>query len=59
LHARFPELIVVIGLWTFRGDLPQAKRRIAGIETDRMVGAFKAALGEMGQLVPPLLLLKP
>jgi predicted PurR-regulated permease PerM len=59
LHARFPDLIVVVGLWTFRGDLPRAKRRIVGLETDKMVGTFKSALGEMGQLAAPLLLLKP
>jgi predicted PurR-regulated permease PerM len=58
LHLRFPELRIVIGLWTSKADLEKAKKRIACHETDAVVSDFASAIHAVCQLVHPLLLAK-
>lgn len=56
LHAKFPKLNVVVGLWTLRSDLGRAKERIGCAQTNTIAGNFFTAINEMQQLVHPLLL---
>ena len=58
LRQKFPDLKIVVGLWTAQGDLEKAKARISNSEGDPVVNNFTAALHEIEQLAHPLLLAK-
>jgi hypothetical protein len=51
-----PELDIVVGLWTFRGDMKAAKQRIACSGPVQVVATFKDALQHVHQLVQPKLI---
>jgi hypothetical protein len=55
LHARFPEVNMVVGLWTMRGDLKKAKDRVTCIATVQVATTFKAALEHVGQMAQPVI----
>ncbi len=53
LHARFPDVNMLVGLWTMRGDLQKARDRVTCIGTVRMATTLGKALDEVAQLVQP------
>jgi predicted PurR-regulated permease PerM len=55
LHARFPEINMVVGLWTMRGDVKKAKDRVTCIGTVQVATTFKAALEQVGQMAQPVI----
>jgi hypothetical protein len=55
LHARFPEINMVVGLWTMRGDVKKAKDRVTCIGTVHVATTFKAALEQVGQMAQPVI----
>jgi predicted PurR-regulated permease PerM len=55
LHARFPDLNMVVGLWTMRGDLKKAKERVTCAGTVQMTSNFGQALEQIGQLAQPVI----
>jgi predicted PurR-regulated permease PerM len=56
LHARFPELNMVVGLWTMKGDLKKAKERVTCAGTVQVTSTFAAALEQVGQMAQPAIL---
>lgn len=56
LHARFPEIETVVGLWTWKGDRDKAKDRLACTHTVRMVTTLCEALDAIYQAVQPILI---
>lgn len=56
LHAKYPELRMVVGLWTSKGEVQHMKDRIACEASVEVVTSFKKALREIHQLVQPLLI---
>jgi methylmalonyl-CoA mutase cobalamin-binding subunit len=55
LHARFPDINMVVGLWTMRGDVKKAKERVTCAETVQVTTTFKAALEHVGQMAQPVM----
>jgi methanogenic corrinoid protein MtbC1 len=55
LHARFPEMSMVVGLWTMKGNLEKAKERVTCEGTVRVVSTLGDAIEEITQLVQPVL----
>jgi hypothetical protein len=47
LHARFPQINTVVGLWTLRGDLSKARERIACGNTVKVANNFATALQQI------------
>jgi hypothetical protein len=58
LHLKFPEIKLVIGLWTSKADMERARRRMTCNKTDVVVNDFSSAVHEVEQIVHPLLLTK-
>jgi hypothetical protein len=56
LHQRFEELPMIVGLWTFKGEVAKAKTRIACDDTVDVTTTLAAALDEIDQQVQPLLI---
>jgi hypothetical protein len=56
LHTRFPDLQLVVGLWNARGDMNQAKERIACGDSVRVVATLADALEQIRSLIQPMLL---
>lgn len=55
LHARFPDIETVVGLWTWKGDRVKARDRITCTRTVRMVTSLCEAIDEIHQAVQPIL----
>jgi methanogenic corrinoid protein MtbC1 len=55
LHARFPKLSMVVGLWTMKGNLEKAKERVTCEGSVRVVSTLGDAIDEVSQLVQPVL----
>jgi predicted PurR-regulated permease PerM len=55
LHARFPDVNMVVGLWTMRGDLIKAKERVTCIASVQVSSTFAQALEQIGQLAQPVI----
>jgi predicted PurR-regulated permease PerM len=58
LHARFPQIKLLVGLWTSNGDLDRAKRRMTCVDGDVVVANFTDALHHIEQLAHPVVLNK-
>ena len=58
IHLRFPEIKLVIGLWTIRADMEKAKERISCKKDDVVTASFTDAIKQIHQLAHPLLLAK-
>ena len=56
IHARFPEINMLVGLWLAKGDLAKAKSRIGCAETVRVVTTLAQAQHEIDQMVQPIIL---
>jgi hypothetical protein len=50
LHARYPEIDMVVGLWTAKGDIERAKHRIACAHGVFVVTTLDEAQHEIDQL---------
>lgn len=55
LHARFPDIESVVGLWTWKGDRDKAKGRITCTRSVRLVTTLCEAVDEIHQAVQPTL----
>ncbi len=55
LRGRFPEVSVVVGLWSAQGDLSKVKTRIGGGATTRVVATLAEAQEQVRLLIQPLL----
>jgi len=55
VRSRFPEVLVVVGLWNTQGDLSKAKTRIGGGATTHVVATLAEAQGQVHLLIHPLL----
>jgi predicted PurR-regulated permease PerM/methanogenic corrinoid protein MtbC1 len=55
LRGRFPELKVIVGLWTNFGSLERAKQRLESAGTSLVVGSLEKAAEELRQVVQPLM----
>lgn len=44
LHARFPELTIIVGLWGFSGGVPKAQERVGAICTKAVATTLSEAL---------------
>jgi hypothetical protein len=58
LHQKFPEIVLVVGLWTSKADLKEAKDKVTCTGRDAIVATFSDGLAEMNQLVHPVILAK-
>jgi predicted PurR-regulated permease PerM len=58
LHQKYPDIKLVIGLWTIKADLDKARGRISCGTDDPVVSTFSDAIHEIEQLTHPLLLAK-
>jgi len=56
IHARFPEINLIVGLWTAKGDPAKARRRIACAETVAVVTTLAQAQHEIDQMAQPIIL---
>ncbi len=50
LRVRFPDVSLVVGLWTFKSDLERARKRISSDETVKLVTTLADAQQEIDQL---------
>ena len=50
LHARFPELKIVVGLWGFAGGVPKAQERVGSTCTDAVATSLSEALLQVRRL---------
>ena len=55
LRSRFPDLKIIVGLWTVPGNLERAKKRLSSAGTPLVVGSLEKAVEELRQVVQPLL----
>ena len=55
LRSRFPELKIIVGLWTVPGNLERAKQRLTSAGTPLVVGSLERAVEELRQVVQPLM----
>jgi predicted PurR-regulated permease PerM len=55
VHLRFPDMRMVVGLWTAKGDLRKAKLRIACAESVPVVTTLAQAEHEIDQMAQPIL----
>ena len=55
VHLRSPEMNMVVGLWTARGDVRKAKMRIACAETVPVITSLEQAEHEIDQMAQPIL----
>jgi len=55
LRSRFPEVKIVVGLWTNFGSLERAQQRLASAGTTAVVGSLEKAAEELRQVVQPLM----
>src|SRR5688572_22528093 len=56
MHLKFPDIKMVVGLWTFRGDMKKAIDRITCAGSVAVLTTLSAALDEIHQQVQPLLI---
>jgi predicted PurR-regulated permease PerM len=59
LNQKYPHVSLMIGLWTSRGDLSEARNKISCSDGDVVVNNFADGLKQIEQLMHPLLLSKP
>jgi predicted PurR-regulated permease PerM len=56
LHARFPDLPTVVGLWTSKADPKKSLDRLTCSDSAHLVTSLGAAIAEIHQMIQPLLL---
>jgi hypothetical protein len=55
LHARFPEMLLAVGLWTLKADLKKAKERITCAADVQVATKLTAMLDDVHQMVQPMI----
>lgn len=55
IYARLPEIGLIVGLWTARGDLEKARRRIACAENVGLATTLAQAQHEIEQMAQPII----
>lgn len=58
LHQAFPQVVIVVGLWTSTADLDEARRKITCTQKDVLTTTFSDGFHQLEQLVHPLVLSK-
>jgi predicted PurR-regulated permease PerM len=56
IHTKYPEIGMVVGLWSFRGDLKKATDRITCVGTVSVMTTLKEAMDQIHQQAQPLLI---
>lgn len=56
VNGRYPDKKMVVGLWTYRGDMGKAKDRITCVGSVQVVTTLRDALQQIHQIAQPLLL---
>jgi methylmalonyl-CoA mutase cobalamin-binding subunit len=56
LRARFPDIKIIVGLWTTGGNLEKARLRLESAGTNLVVGSLEKAIEQLRQVVAPLML---
>jgi len=55
LRNRFPSIAMVVGIWTFNGDLTRARERLAVLGSIQVTGSLRGALEQIAQLAQGVL----
>lgn len=55
LRNRFPELRIIVGLWTVEGNLERARERLSSAGATRVTASVEDAVEQVRQVVQPLL----
>jgi hypothetical protein len=55
LRARFPDLKIIVGLWTTAGNLEKARLRLESSGTNLVVNSLEKAIEQLRQTVQPLM----
>jgi predicted PurR-regulated permease PerM len=56
IHAKYPEMGMIVGLWSFRGDLKKATDRITCVGSVSVITTLREAMDQMHQQIQPLLI---
>jgi methylmalonyl-CoA mutase cobalamin-binding subunit len=56
LRARFPELRIIVGLWTVEGTLERGRERLASAGATSVTTSIEGAVEQVRQVVQPLML---
>jgi hypothetical protein len=56
VHLKYPDIRMIVGLWSFRGDLKKATDRITCVGTVSVMTTLKEAMDQIHQQVQPLLI---
>jgi hypothetical protein len=56
IHAKYPEMGMIVGLWSFGGDLKKATDRISCVGSVSVMSAMREAMDQIHQQVQPLLI---
>jgi predicted PurR-regulated permease PerM len=55
LHARYPEMLMAVGLWSLKGDLKKAKERITCAAAVQVATTLGDMLDQVHQIVQPII----
>jgi hypothetical protein len=55
LHARYPEMLMAVGLWTLKGDLKKARERITCAAAVQISTTLGDMLDQIHQMVQPII----
>ena len=58
LRSRFPDVKIIVGLWTTQGSLERPKKRLESAGTTLVVGSLATAIEQVRQTVAPLQVLE-
>jgi hypothetical protein len=56
IHTKYPEMSMIVGLWSFRGDLKKATDRITCVGSVSVMTSLREAMDQIHQQVQPLLI---
>ena len=56
INSKHPDMKMVVGLWTARGDMKQSRQRITCGETAHLVTSLKEALDKIEQITHPAMM---
>jgi hypothetical protein len=59
LHLAYPNLNMLVGLWTMKGNLQKARERITCVATVQVMTTLSEALDQIEQMAKPLLVTQP
>jgi hypothetical protein len=59
LHLAYPNLNMIVGLWTMKGNLQKAKDRITCVATVQVLTTLSEAIDQIEQMAKPLLVTQP